>query len=86
MSSSDQITTCEGMPTDGRIVIVNWGGDDAAIYYTDSAGGVRERTYKEGVWDGGTSSDVIFTAKTTTPLTAMQWFDEPSPGENMVRF
>lgn len=72
--ADESMTTCEGMPPDGSIAIANWGGDNSAIYYTDTNHGVRQRTYDQGRWDGGTTSDIIFTAKTATPLAAMQWF------------
>ena len=68
------LTTCADMPLNGSIGIASWGGTDSALYYTDSSQGIRERTYHNGTWNGGTTSDVIFSGKHTTPLAVMQWF------------
>lgn len=87
--ADESMTTCESMPPDGSIAIANWGGDNSAIYYTDTNHGVRQRTYDQGRWDGGTTSDIIFTAKTATPLAAMQWFsrkNDPTYDYNSIRF
>ncbi|KAI2470630.1 hypothetical protein F4781DRAFT_441707 [Annulohypoxylon bovei var. microspora] len=85
--ADESMTTCEGMPPDGSIAIANWGGDNSAIYYTDTSNGVRQRTYDQGRWDGGTKSDILFEAKTATPLAAMQWFKTDNVEDNnSIRF
>ena len=42
MSSMDRLTTCVDMSSGGRIAVVNWGGDHAAVYYTHGTEGVRK--------------------------------------------
>ena len=91
MPDNESMNTCQDMNPTGAVAIANWGGDNAAIYYADKNGGLRERTYKDGVWDGGLPADALHSQTsntplgiTSTPLAVMQWFDEPSPGENMV--
>ena len=68
------LNTNEDMPSKGSIAVTSWGGHDSAVYYTDTSGGIRERTYHKGDWSGGTTSDIIFSGKNTTPLAVMQWF------------
>ncbi|KAI1091914.1 hypothetical protein F5B19DRAFT_483647 [Rostrohypoxylon terebratum] len=77
--ADESMTTCEGMPPDSSIAIANW---------SDTNHGVRQRTYDQGRWDGGTESDIIFKAETATPLAAMQWFSrksDPTYDYNSIR-
>ncbi|KAF3762116.1 hypothetical protein M406DRAFT_76195 [Cryphonectria parasitica EP155] len=55
------------------IAAITWSAWHIRVYFQDGRGGVRESRHDDGVWIGGDSGSVLFTAKMGTPLSVISW-------------